>query len=547
MNKIAALPLVLLFVVPLLATLFFVLSDGFEAAGWHALFHHPQLLSGLVLSFATGTVTTLLAIILALIIAATFFERSQISQLTSQLSFMLAIPHLAFALGFGFLIMPSGLLARLMAWPLGWQSPPQWATSHDPYAIALTLALIAKETAFLLFATVNILSRPDIAQSFRGQHQAASGLGHGMGSIWLKLFIPQLAQHLLWPLVIVFVYASTVVDMSLVLGPTQPPVFADVIWVDINSADPANNARGAAGAVFISLLAGVLLSAVVIVTQAMTPLLKTWITRGPTSTHISKIRHSREGADDDVRMWFGLRLFYLVVIVTLIFLSFATLWPFPSLLPNSLSFGAWRKVAEHSAPLITSIILASTTSLNALIILVAWLEKMPQRFDRAILILCLLVLGLPTLLIGLGQYQVMLRLHLTGTAAGLYLAHLTPVVAYIFIMLNGPYRSFENKWRDAAVGLMASPSQFLFRIKWTMLKAPLLSSAAVGFAVSFAQFVPAQLVAAGRYSTLPMEAVTLSSGSDRALTAAFALLLMLPPLLVFFAGGYFGRSRWSVA
>ena len=54
------------------------------------------------------------------------------------------------------------------------------------------------------------------------------------------------------------------------------------------------------------------------------------------------------------------------------------------------------------------------------------------------------------------------------------------------------------------------------RVKLPLLKAPLLTSAAIGFAVSIVQFVPAQLIAAGRYSSLPMEAVTLSSGWEQA-------------------------------
>ena len=80
-----------------------------------------------------------------------------------------------------------------------------------------------------------------------------------------------------------------------------------------------------------------------------------------------------------------------------------------------------------------------------------------------------------------------------------------------------------------------------------LLKAPLLAASAIGFAVSFSQYVPAQLISAGRYSTLPMEAVTLTSGTNRPLTAAFTLILMVPPLLAFVAAAYFGRSRWRAA
>jgi putative thiamine transport system permease protein len=81
-------------------------------------------------------------------------------------------------------------------------------------------------------------------------------------------------------------------------------------------------------------------------------------------------------------------------------------------------------------------------------------------------------------------------------------------------------------------------------VKLPLLKAPLLTAGAIGFAVSMAQFVPAQLMAAGRYSTLPMEAVTLSSGGNRPLMAAFATCLAVLPLLAFLAAARLGRPRW---
>ena len=96
-------------------------------------------------------------------------------------------------------------------------------------------------------------------------------------------------------------------------------------------------------------------------------------------------------------------------------------------------------------------------------------------------------------------------------------------------------------------GLGANHIRFLWFVKWPMLKAPLFSTLAVGFAVSVAQFVPAQLAAAGRFSTLPMEAVTLSSGGNRALLSTFGLLLMLLPLLGFGIAAWCSRSRWGNA
>jgi putative thiamine transport system permease protein len=113
------------------------------------------------------------------------------------------------------------------------------------------------------------------------------------------------------------------------------------------------------------------------------------------------------------------------------------------------------------------------------------------------------------------------------------------------VMLAGPYRAFDRRFQATAAGLGVSRLPFLARIKLPLLKAPLLACFAVGFAVSMVQYAPAQLAAAGRYATLPMEAVTLASGGNRALTAAYGLALAALPLLVFLLAGFFGRPRWS--
>ena len=52
-------------------------------------------------------------------------------------------------------------------------------------------------------------------------------------------------------------------------------------------------------------------------------------------------------------------------------------------------------------------------------------------------------------------------------------------------------------------------------MKLPMLLRPMATAAAIGFAVSVAQYLPTLFIGAGRVATLTTEAVTLSSGADR--------------------------------
>ncbi len=73
---------------------------------------------------------------------------------------------------------------------------------------------------------------------------------------------------------------------------------------------------------------------------------------------------------------------------------------------------------------------------------------------------------------------------------------------------------------------------------WWRVKRPLLLPAiwlglAVGVSVSLAQYLPTQMLGAGRISTLTTEAVALASGQDRRVSAIYGLLQGVLPFIFF--------------
>jgi putative thiamine transport system permease protein len=66
-----------------------------------------------------------------------------------------------------------------------------------------------------------------------------------------------------------------------------------------------------------------------------------------------------------------------------------------------------------------------------------------------------------------------------------------------------------------------------------MMLRPVLTSLAVGLAVSVGQYLPTLLVGGGRVTTLTTEAVALSSGGNRRIIGAYAVLQMVLPALGF--------------
>lgn len=510
------------------------LAGAADPAGWAALFAHPQFKAGLALSLTSGTASALLALGAALTIAAACHRTGWWHRLGAASAFGLAIPHLAFAIGLGFLIMPSGLVARLL---VGGASPPTWNTVQDPFAVTLTLALAIKEVPFLLATIWSVLSRGDAAAALSGQCRAAASLGHGRGSVWLRVVMPQLLPQLRWPVAAVFAYAATVVDMALVLGPAQPPPLAPVLWHDLNDAEPLIQARGLAGALFLSAAVAVVLAVAEMAARVVTRWLRPVLSAGP-----SPLQAPRRTA---LVISTSLGIAGVAAVATIALLSVTPRWPYPDLWPETISSAGWAAAVSGSPAFLTSLALALACGLAAPLLCIAWYETQDAAADRWVLGLAALVLIVPQLVSAAGQYRLFLTLRLTGTGAGLFLAHLTPALAYAFIVTRGPYRSFDGRYAVAARALRAGPLKLLTRIKLPMLKAPIFWAAAVSFAVSLAQYVPAQLMAGGRFSTLPMEAVTLSSGGNRTLLAAFALALSLPPLIAFLTAIAVGRPRWG--
>ena len=532
-RKLAATPILVIWALPLVAGLFSAVYASGDPAAWRDLFAHPQLWPALGLSLWTGTASTAAALLCALIIAAGFHRSPLWQRLQLASAAGLAIPHLAFAIGFGFLIMPSGWLARLVA---GGDTPPQWVTTQDPYGLSLIAALVLKEIPFFVAMIWSVLARGDAAASLEGQWRTARSLGHGGGSVWLRVILPQLLPWLTWPIVIVWVYGATVVDMALVIGPTQPPTLGVILWNDLNDATAAMNARGLTGALFLTLVLAGIAAAALLISKPSSSLLRNYLVRGPSR---------RKPPEMMARFMVAAALLaYLATVAILVLMPLAPRWPYPLLWPPSLQMSAWSHLAADGAALLLSLGLGLATSLCALTFTVLWFESQPQRRDILLLGLALAALGLPQLVTASGQYMLFLKLNLTATLMGLFLAHLTPVAAYTVIVLAGPYRAFDPRFTAVARSLQSGPWRLWWRVKAPLLRGPLLTAAAVGFSVSMVQFVPAQLIAAGRFATLPMEAVTLSSGGNRALTAVYALVLTLPPLAVFALAGVLGRPRW---
>lgn len=521
------------FLLPLTAAVGLGLGQALQAGAWAALWSDRQFLPAWALSVWVGTASSALSLVIVWWAVPRLHAGPAWPRLLRLLGPALAVPHVAFAVGFALLWMPSGVLARVWAPVAGWAWPPDVATVQDPWGLALIAALVCKEVPFLLWNVAALLAQAGVGAQYQQQRQVCASMGYGRIAAWRHVLWPQLMPRLAWPLAAVLAYGLTVVDMALVLGPTTPPTLAVLAWQWLLDADAGSQARGGAAVCLLSLS----WVAVMGVGWGLARAFARVARRQRASGHRSGVDRTASGAV----AWGALAALYAAVAAALLFVSTAGVWSFPSLLPQAWTLDAWSRALASGGSLATTFTLALASSCAAMALVVGWMEATPARWDVGAAPAVYATMVLPSLLVSLGLYRLALACDLDGRWAGVWWAHTLFAAPYVWVALAPAYRAYDERYRRTARSLGRGAWAHLRCVKWPILRAPMAAALAVGFAVSVAQYLPTQFVGAGRLSTVTTEAVALASGGQRSLLAAFAALQAVLPLLAFGVAAAVGR------
>jgi putative thiamine transport system permease protein len=537
--------LVAVVLVPLLWVLSGALSASLSIIAWQTLFlslwSSPALAKSIALSVWTGLASTLLSYGLCAWIISRSFSGHLLQNWVKRLPLMLAVPHAAFAIGLVFLLSPSGWILRFLSpWLTGYDWPPAWQTTQDPFGMGLIIALVAKETPFLLWNAATQLSRDDVQTRWQREYALAQTLGYSDKNAFWRVIWPQLSVRLRWPLLAVLAYGLTVVDMAIIIGPASPPTLAVQAWQWLQDADRATNDVGAAAAALLALCLLVFIGLSAIYVQLIHNTKK--LTTGDRGRQTLNSGKHKVG-DKLLNAVLVLLVLYIVIMVILAISSVSGVWRFPSVWPQNYTFAAWLSVWSSSKSVWMTLSLALLSSGLVVLWCVAWLELAPPVWDVALRKLLYLPLLIPSVLWVVGLHQMSVTLGVDGHWLGLLMAHALAVLPYVFIALAPAYLGFDKRYEQVSSSLGSTRFAFLLHVKWPLLRASLASAFAVGFAVSVAQYLPTMFVGAGRFATVTTEAVTLASGGQRSLTAAYAWLQFLLPLLCFALAAWLGKTR----
>ena len=505
-------------------------AQSLSFAPWRDLVSAPGFDHALFVTLFTGFGATIIALMLAIAVSAAWHGTPAAFYLRKWFAPLLAVPHAAFAIGFAFLLAPSGWFMRAASpWATGWERPPDFIFIQDPNGAALLIALVCKEVFFLLLMIWVALGQVKADKLLC----VARTLGYRRVSAWCKTIFPLVYKQIRLPVYAVLSYSLSVVDMALVLGPTAPPTLPVLILNWFQDPNPAVRLQGAAGAV--SLLICVVL-AIALWRAAESVIV--WTARG------WMVSGSRRFADNAIQWISGaaiaaVLIFMMGALCTLVLWSMAGVWRFPDFLPSQFSFSLWQDLwPDLGQRLITTMLFAGVSAVAALVIVLGclenehWNQTGPPRRSLGLLYIPLVV---PQISFLFGLQIAFVMLNVDGTWVAVILSHLIFVLPYTYLVLSDPYRALDRRFARAASTLGASPIRVFWRVRAPLLFGAIAISFAIGFAVSVTQYLATLFPSAGRLPTLTTEAVISASGGDRRIAAVYGLSQLVLPLLIFAA------------
>ncbi|MDA9578818.1 ABC transporter permease [Gammaproteobacteria bacterium] len=504
----------------------------------------PGIATSAITSLVSGLLTPAISLaIVFLFLAAT--QGNSIGNAIAKLSApVLAIPHAAAAFALALLLAPSGVASRVIASLLGWDLPPDYLFINDPNGLALILGLVLKEAPFLLL--ISLAALPSLGAPRRVA--LARTLGYKPTTAWLLTVAPVLYPLVRLPLFAVIVFASSAVDVALILGPSLPPTLSVRLleWFvapEIESRQLASAAALLQLVVSLSAL-GIWLLFERVVARAFAPL----AARGASRLSARRVTYDTAlTALGNALLPLSLA-FILIGIGALMLTSVGTEWRYPALVPSVWSTQQWTSaLSEWRAPLFNATMIALLSVTAALALSLFMLEAQARSSVSTARIATFLYLPLlvPQVVfisgIAILAERALLPPSLTLVAAG----HFLFVLPYVYLTLQGGYARFDTRWLMLARTLGASNTVCFWRIRLPLLSTQLVTAVMLGLAISLSLYLPTQILGAGRIPTLTTEAIALVSSGNRSTIGTWALLQSALPTLCFMLALVLPRLIWS--
>lgn len=519
-----------------------------KSISWSDLVSFVQftgLAESILSSLLLALIAPLVALYVAFMVYSQFRFRRSWQSLERRLAPLLSLPHLAVALGLVYLFAGGGLLYEALGNVIGQTLSSDFGLARKSL-LTMIIAISLKEIPFFLLV-FSAVGRQLPIQNWILQGQA---LGYRQTTCWWLLVFPSVVKQSRLALLAAMAYTVSVVDVSLLVGPNIPQLFAVQLYDWQSGFSPLQQTYGFIGNIVLLLMLGLLIASIYL------------------HEFLIVVRLRRSGIlAAPLRLTRASRLFVVwpafFSLLSLAILATFLLWSLGIGMSSGglssagfnssgfdlsqLSFALWQEEWFFvQQPLFTSLLIAVISSISGIVIALLALEL--QRINHLWLpdYIWLLAILLPQLSMVYGWQIAHTTLGADYHWWWVTLAHLPFTFAYSYLVLRGPFQSLNRHYDLLAASFGYGYWQRWWLIRIALLRPALLIAGPIAFSVSIAQYIPTLMIGAGRVATITTEAVAVASGNQKDITSVYMLLQSALPFVVFLiASLVLQRSRGS--
>lgn len=221
--------------------------------------------------------------------------------------------------------------------------------------------------------------------------------------------------------------------------------------------------------------------------------------------------------------------------------AFADSWPWPDLVPPSLSLRGIQQVlfSNHGAGLqvmaqSVGIALATAVLTTTVAVLAArslchysWFGR--DAFHFALMIPFLI----PITVFAMGVQVFFIKIGVARTVFGVVLAHSIVALPYAVTIMVDVTKAAGTRLEEAAKSLGAGPLSMVRQVTIPALLPGILSALSMSYILSFSQYFLTLLVGGGSVRTFAVIMFPYLSGGDRTIASAYGLLFIVATFVVF--------------
>jgi len=244
------------------------------------------------------------------------------------------------------------------------------------------------------------------------------------------------------------------------------------------------------------------------------------------------------------RQVLGKSFFYFWVLISalplllLVLISVSLFWPYPALLPETISFEYYERLLLNNphtwAAIRTTLYLAFFVSATTLMIAIPTGKALAHEGflgKKVVKVLVLVPLVVPGMAVTMGIQISMIRLGLSGTLLGVTLVHTLFTLPYAIRIMCNVFELVGNRLEKQAEVLGAS-GLFIFRhVTLPQIMPGILAAATISFTISIAQYLTTFIVGGGRLTTITMLLLPHIQGGEAHVAAVYSMLLIGASLL----------------